>query len=233
MTTTPSAAALESMKREAARRAVEEVADGMVVGLGSGSTAELALEALAARLAQGLHISGIPTSERSAALARRLGIPLVDFSEHRRLDLAIDGADRVERSTLNLMKGRGGALLREKIVARAADRMIVVIDETKLVDRLGGAAALPVEVVAFGWQTVLERIAAIGCAPHLRRAAGRPFVTDGGNYIADCDFAGDIDAPALEARLKAITGVVETGLFIGLASEVVVGRPGGVEVLIR
>src|SRR6185312_2530381 len=125
MTTTPSAAALESMKREAARRAVEEVADGMVVGLGSGSTAELALEALAARLAQGLHISGIPTSERSAALARRLGIPLVDFSEHRRLDLAIDGADRVERSTLNLMKGRGGALLREKIVARAADRMIV------------------------------------------------------------------------------------------------------------
>jgi ribose 5-phosphate isomerase A len=231
--TGPSPAAQEAMKRAAARRAVEEIADGMVVGLGSGSTAELALEALAARMAQGLRVAGIPTSERSAALARRLGIPLVDFSEQRRLDLAIDGADQVERSTLNLMKGRGGALLREKIVASAADRMIVVIDETKLVDRLGGTAALPVEIVAFGWPTVLERIAAIGCAPQLRRAAGRPFVTDGGNYIADCIFADGIDAPAVEARLKAITGVVETGLFIGLASEAVIGRPSGVEVIER
>ena len=231
--TTPSPRAQDAMKRAAAQRAVAAVAEGMVVGLGSGSTAELALEALAERMAQGLRVAGIPTSERSAALARRLGIPLVDFSAHRPIDVAIDGADQVERGTLNLLKGRGGALLREKIVASAANRMIVVVDETKLVDRLGGAVPLPVEIVAFGWQTVIERIAAIGCAPRLRFAASMPFVTDGGHYIADCVFAGGIDAPAIEARLKAITGVVETGLFIGLASEVVVGRPGGVEVLIR
>jgi len=231
--TTPSPRAQDAMKRAAAQRAVAAVAEGMVVGLGSGSTAELALEALAERMAQGLRVAGIPTSERSAALARRLGIPLVDFSAHRPIDVAIDGADQVERGTLNLLKGRGGALLREKIVASAANRMIVVVDETKLVDRLGGAVPLPVEIVAFGWQTVIERIAAIGCAPRLRFVASTPFVTDGGHYIADCVFAGGIDAPAIEARLKAITGVVETGLFIGLASEVVVGRPGGVEVLIR
>ncbi|MGH7033726.1 MAG: ribose-5-phosphate isomerase RpiA [Stellaceae bacterium] len=231
--TTPSPAAQNAMKVAAAQRAVEEIADGMVVGLGSGSTAELALEALAARMAQGLRVAGIPTSERSAALARRLGIPLTDFGEHRRLDLAIDGADQVERSTLNLVKGRGGALLREKIVASAADRMIVVVDETKLVGRLGGAMPLPVEIVAFGWQTVLERLAAIGCAPQLRFAARQPFATDGGNYIADCVFAAGIDAPAIEAQLSAITGVVETGLFIGLASKVVVGRPSGVEVIGR
>ena len=232
--TAPAPAAQDAMKRATAQRAVEEIADGMVLGLGSGSTAELALDALAARMAQGLRVAGIPTSERTAALARRLGIPLVDFSAHRRIDLAIDGADQVERSTLNLLKGRGGALLREKIVASAADRMIVVVDETKLVDRLGGAAAaLPVEIVAFGWQTVLERLAAIGCAPQLRLAADRPFITDGGNYIADCVFAEGIDAPAIEARLSAITGVVETGLFIGLAATVVVGRPSGVEVLRR
>jgi ribose 5-phosphate isomerase A len=231
--TTPSPAAQDAMKRAAARRAVEEIADGMVVGLGSGSTAELALEALAARMAQGLRVAGIPTSERTASLARRLGIALVDFSAHRRLDLAIDGADQVERSTLNLMKGRGGALLREKIVASAADRMIVVVDETKIVERLGGAMPLPVEIVAFGWQTVLERFAAIGAAPQLRHAAGQPYVTDGGNYIADCVFAQAFDAPAVEERLSAITGVVETGLFIGLASEVVIGRASGIEVIER
>src|SRR5690348_16407226 len=232
--TTPSPIAQDAMKRAAAQRAVEAVADGMLLGLGSGSTAELALEALAARIAQGLRVAGIPTSERSASVARRLGIPLADFSAHRRLDLAIDGADQVERTTLNLLKGKGGALLREKIVASAANRMIVVIDETKLVDRLGVAAALPVEIVAFGWQTVLERLAGLGCAPRLRLTADRPFVTDGGNYIADCVFADGIEAPtALEARLSATTGVIETGLFIGLASAVIIGRPSGLEVIER
>jgi ribose 5-phosphate isomerase A len=231
--TIPSPHAQDAMKRAAAQSAVEEIADGMIVGLGSGSTAELAIEVLAARMAQGLRVSSIPTSERTAKLARRHGIPLVDFSAHRRLDLAIDGADQVDRATLNLLKGRGGALLREKIVASAAERMIVVVDETKLVDRLGEAAALPVEIVAFGWQIVLERLAAIGCTPLLRLAKDRPFVTDGGNYIADCVFADGIDAPAVEARLSAMTGVVETGLFIGLASKVIVGRTRGVEIIER
>jgi ribose 5-phosphate isomerase A len=220
-------------KRAAAARAVEEVEDGMVLGLGSGSTAAFAVEALAVRIAKGLRVVGIPTSERTAALARRLGVPLTSFAEHRRIDVAIDGADQVARGTLDLVKGLGGALLREKIVASASDRLIVVVDETKLVDRLGGNTPLPVEIVSFGWQTVIDRLAAIACAPRLRLAGDQPFTTDGGNYIADCAIAEMPDPAALEARLSAMVGVVENGLFIGMASKIVVGRPAGVEVIER
>jgi ribose 5-phosphate isomerase A len=219
------------LKRAAAARAVEEVEDGMVVGLGSGSTAAFAVEALAGRIAKGLRIVGLPTSEKTAALARRLGISLTNFAEHVRIDVTIDGADQVVRGTLDLVKGRGGALLREKIVASASERMIVVVDETKLVDRLGGNTPLPVEIVVFGWQTVLDRLAAIGCAPRLRLAGDKPVTTDGGNYIADCAIAEISDAAALEARLAAVVGVIESGLFVGLASKVVVGRSTGVEVI--
>src|SRR5260370_15577985 len=133
----------------------------MLLGLGSGSTSEFALEALARRVAQGLHIAAIPTSERTGALARRLGVPLTSFAEHRRIDLTIDGADEVERGTLNLIKGLGGALLHEKIVAAASTRMIVSVDRSKLVARLGTRGPLPVEIVSFGLQTVLDRRAAI------------------------------------------------------------------------
>jgi ribose 5-phosphate isomerase A len=223
----------DRMKRAAAKRAVAEVADGMVVGLGSGSTAACALDVLAERVAGGLRIAGIPTSEATAALARRLGIPLTDFDRHRRIDLTIDGADQVERGTLDLIKGRGGALLREKIVAAASARLIVAVDEAKLVDRLGGRTPLPVEIVPFGWQTTVDRLAALGCAPQLRIADGQPFRTDGGNCIADCALPEIEDSAALEARLSSIVGVVETGLFIGLASSAVVGRSAGVEVLTR
>jgi ribose 5-phosphate isomerase A len=221
----------DALKRAAAERAVAEVEDGMVLGLGSGSTASFAIAALAARVAAGLSVVGIPTSERSAALARRLGVPLSTFAQHRRIDLTIDGADQVERGTLNLIKGLGGALLREKIVASASDRMIVMIDESKLVDRLGERMDLPVEIVAFGWQTVVDRLALLGCAPRLRCIGDAPFTTDSGNYIADCVFGAMPDAAALEARLSAVVGVVETGLFIGMASEIVVGRATGVEVI--
>lgn len=226
-------ASQEEQKRSAARRAVAEVEDGMILGLGSGSTAAFALEALAARVAAGLRVAGIPTSERTAALARRLGVPLTSFAEHRHIDLTIDGADQVERGTLNLIKGLGGALLREKIVAGASDRMIVVVDETKLVDRLGGRTPLPVEIVAFGWQTVLDRLAAMGCAPLLRAEADQPVVTDGGNYIADCAVAEIADPAALEARLATTLGIVESGLFVGLASRIFIGREGGVEVIAK
>jgi ribose 5-phosphate isomerase A len=225
--------AQDLLKRAAARRAVAEVRDGMVVGLGSGSTAAFALEYLAKRVADGLRIVGIPTSEATAALARRLGIPLADFERRRHIDLTIDGADQVELGTLHLIKGRGGALLREKIVAAASARLLVAVDESKLVDRLGGNAPLPVEIVRFGWQTTLDRLAALGCAPQLRRAGDQPFATDGGNYIADCALPAIPDPAALEARLSAVVGVVETGLFIGLASAIVVGRPAGVEILER
>jgi ribose 5-phosphate isomerase A len=220
-------------KRAAASRAVAEIEDGMVVGLGSGSTAAFAVEALAARIATGLRVVGIPTSEKAAALALRLGVPLTNFAEHRRVDVTIDGADQVARDTLDLVKGLGGSLLREKIVASASDRMIVVIDESKLVPRLGGKTPLPVEIVAFGWQTVLLRLTEIGCAPRLRLAGDRPFTTDGGNHIADCAFAEMPDPAALEARLSAMVGVVENGLFLGMASMIVVGRPTGVEVIER
>ena len=221
------------MKRAAARRAVAEVEDGMVVGLGSGSTAAFALAGIAERVASGLRIVGIPTSDATAALARRLGIALASLDRHPRVDLTIDGADQVERRTLHLIKGRGGALLREKIVAAASVRLIVAVDESKLVERLGGSTALPVEIVPFGWQTTIDRLTGLGAAPQLRRTDGRPFTTDGGNYIADCALGEIADPVALEARLSAVVGVIETGLFIGMASTIVVGRPAGVEILAR
>lgn len=220
-------------KRAAAARAVEEVKDGMVLGLGSGSTAAFAVEALAARIVKGLRVVAIPSSETTAALARQLGVPLTSFAEHRRIDVTIDGADQVERGTLNLIKGLGGALLREKIVASASDRMIVVVDETKLVDRLGGSTPLPVEAVSFGWQTTLDRLSAIGYEPRLRMAGDKPFTTDSGNYIIDCLIAEIPDPGTLEARLSAIIGVVESGLFVGLASKIIVGRSAGVEIMAR
>jgi ribose 5-phosphate isomerase A len=221
------------MKRAAAERAATAVEDGMVLGLGSGSTAALVLAALAARVANGLRVAGIPTSEATAALARKLGIPLTTFARHRRIDLTIDGADQVERGTLNLIKGLGGALLREKIVAATSARMLVVVDESKLVDRLGGRTPLPVEIAAFGAEATLDRLTTAGAAPQLRMDRGQPFMTDGGNYIADCAIAEISDAAGLEARLLAIVGVVDTGLFIGMASAVVVGRPAGVEIIER
>jgi ribose 5-phosphate isomerase A len=220
-------------KRAAAARAVEEVEDGMVLGLGSGSTAAFAVEAVAARVAKGLRVAAIPSSEATAALARQFGVPLTSFVKHRRIDVTIDGADQVERGTLNLIKGLGGALLREKIVASASDRMIVVVDETKLVDRLGRSTPLPVETVSFGWQTTLDRLSAFGCEPRLRMIEDKPFTTDSGNYIIDCIIAEIPDPAALEPRLSAIVGVVESGLFVGLASKIIVGRPAGVEVIER
>jgi ribose 5-phosphate isomerase A len=221
------------LKRLAAVAAVAEIEDGMVLGLGSGSTAAFAGEALAERVAKGLDVVAIPTSERTAAQARRLGIRLSSFAEHRRIDMTIDGADEVEIGTLNLIKGRGGALLREKIVASASDRMVVVVDEGKLVERLGQRAPVPVEIVAFGWQVTLDRLADLGARPALRVVGDEPFRTDSGNHIADCRFGEIGDAADLERRLAAITGVVESGLFVGLAMRVVAGARSGMRVLER
>lgn len=231
MSATP--ARRDAMKRAAAERAVQEIESGMIVGIGSGSTAAFAIAALAERVARGLSITAIPTSEHTAALAYRQGLPLTGFAEHRRIDCAIDGADQVERGTLALVKGLGGALLREKIVAAAATRFIVIVDDSKLVDRLGGQTPLPVEIARFGWQATVDRLAVLGCVPRLRQSRGEPFVTDNGNFIADCDIAEISDAAALEARLASIPGVVESGLFIGLAATVVVGGAAGVEVIER
>lgn len=229
----PSSSHQNELKRLVAARAVEAVEDGMVVGLGSGSTAALAVEKLAERVAGGLRMVGIPTSRQTAELARRLGVPLTGFDKHRQIDLTIDGADQVELGSLNLIKGLGGALLHEKIVAAASKRMIVVVDESKLVARLGRQTPLPVEILSFGWQTIMERLDRAGFRPVLRLAGDKPFVTDSGNLTADCLIADIADAAVLQGRLAAITGVVDSGLFIGLATQVMVGRAGGVEAINR
>jgi ribose 5-phosphate isomerase A len=219
----------DAMKRAAAERAVAEIQPGMVVGLGSGSTSEIAVALLGERVSAGLPVVGIPTSERTRALAEKLGIPLAGLDTHPRLDLVIDGADQVERGTLNLIKGLGGALLREKIVAASARRMIVMVDASKLVAKLGGQTPLPVEIAAFGWPSTMARLQDAGYRPTLRRIGGLPYVTDGGNHIADCSIVSVGDPRRLEAELHALPGVLETGLFIGMASKIIAGGPHGVE----
>ena len=219
-----------ALKQQAAEAAVAEVSDGMVLGLGTGSTAALAVAILGQRVQAGLRIVGIPTSERTAEQARGLGIPLASFAEHTRIDLTIDGADEVHTGTLDLIKGLGGALLREKIVAAASRRMTVVVDESKLVPALGGVR-LPVEVVAFGWQATVARLMEAGADVVVRQAEGAPFRTDGGNMLADCAFRDIPDPAALHARLKSIVGVVETGLFIGMATRVIAGTQAGPRIL--
>jgi ribose 5-phosphate isomerase A len=222
----------DRLKRAAARRAIEEVRDGMVLGLGTGSTAAFVVEGLAERVKAGLKVVGIPTSERTAAQARRLGIAVSTFAEYQRLHLTIDGADEVALGSLDLIKGLGGALLREKIVAAASARLVIVVDEEKLVGRLGEQTPVPVEVAQFGWQATAAALAGLDCVPERRYTAGeQPYVTDGGNFILDCRFGPIADPGALERRIAAIVGVVESGLFVGRSSAVVVAAPGGVEVL--
>jgi len=224
----------DELKRAAAARAVELVETGMVLGLGTGSTAGFVIAPLAARIAQGLAIVAIPTSEHTAAEARRLGIPLTSFAEHRRIDLAIDGADEVHRTTLDLVKGLGGALLREKIVAAASDRFVVIVDHEKLVDRLGEHAPVPVEIVQFGWQATAAALERLGAKPQLRgAAAGQPFVTDSGNFILDCHFGAIENPQATEQLINSVVGVVENGLFVGRSSMVIVASENGVDTLTR
>lgn len=222
----------DRLKRAAALRAVEEVEDGMVLGLGTGSTAAFVVEGLAARVAEGLRIVGIPTSERTAAQARRLGIPIATFAEYQKLDLTIDGADEVELGTLHLIKGLGGALLREKIVAAASRRLVIVVDQEKLVERLGAHTPVPVEVTQFGWQATAGVLASLGCVPERRYTAGeQPYVTDGGNFILDCRFGPIADPATLEKRIAMIVGAVESGLFVVRSSVVVVASTTGLEVM--
>jgi ribose 5-phosphate isomerase A len=222
-------------KQQAAEQALHYVQSGMAIGLGTGSTARHALAGLSARLRDGRlrDIVGVPTSEATAALARELGIPLATLDQRPQLDLAIDGADEVDPS-LNLIKGLGGALLREKIVAASARRFVVVADASKIVELLGTRAPLPVEVIAFGLPLCRSRLAELGCEPVLRHAAdGSPFRTDEGNVILDCRFPAIADALALGVAINAIPGVVEHGLFIGMAAFVLVAGAGGVTTLVR
>jgi len=222
-----------ALKRQAAERAIGYVQDCMNVGLGTGSTAAQMITLLAARVAAGLRVRAVATSERSAALAQSLGIPVSTLDDLPRLDLTIDGADEIDLATFGLIKGRGGALLREKIVARASALNIIIADVTKVAAHLGtGGAAVPVEVVPFGWRYTAAALTALGCVPRLRPGltdATQPYLTDGGHYILDC--TGSLADPfALERAIKALTGVVESGLFLGLAGRIIVAGPEGVQV---
>jgi ribose 5-phosphate isomerase A len=224
---------LQQFKQDAADAAVALVESGMIVGLGTGSTAALAVDALGKRVKDGLRIIGVPTSEHTAAQARGLGIPISSLAEHTELDLTIDGADEIQLGTLDLIKGRGGALLREKVVASSSRRLIIIADDTKLVDRLGAHFAVPVEVVQFGWQAAERKLQKLGARTTLRSGSDeKPFVTDGGNFIVDCLF-GPIQAPAaLDQELNSVVGVVEHGLFLKMTSRAIVAGRDGVKVLL-
>lgn len=226
----------DEMKRQAAARALEDVRDGMRLGLGTGSTAKHFVELLGERVRDGLHVIGVPTSEATRALAETCGVPLTTLEAIDRLDLTVDGADEID-AHLNLIKGGGGALLREKIVAAASDRMTVIADETKLVERLG-RFPLPIEVVAFGLsatrRAIEQAMAEAGLAGALKMRktpGGLVFVTDSGHCILDAHLGSIPDAPALARRLEAIPGVVEHGLFIGLARTAILAGAAGLRVI--
>lgn len=222
-------------KQMAAEHGAGLVKSGMVLGLGSGSTATLAVQAIGRRLREGSlrDVIAVPTSSAIAAVARESGVPLTTLEEHPVLDLDLDGADEVDPN-LDLIKGLGGALLWEKVVATASRSVVIFVDESKLVERLGTRAPLPVEVIPFGWKSHIRFVESLGGKPELRKNPdGKPFVTDEGNYILHCRFDGISNPEELERQLLTRAGVVATGLFLGIAHQVIIGRPGGVEVRTR
>ena len=221
----------EELKKLAGEEAVKYVKDGMIVGLGTGSTIEYTLRKLGEKVKEGLKIQGIPTSIHTKRIAKEENIPLTTLEENPEIDLTIDGADEVD-SYLNLIKGGGGALTREKIIAFNSKKVIIVIDDSKVVKALGIDFPLPVEVIKFGWTSTKKTIEEFGCEVKLREIMdNEPYITDNGNYILDCEFERIEDPEKLDTDLNLIPGVVETGLFIGLVNEVIVGSKSGVKTL--
>jgi ribose 5-phosphate isomerase A len=213
-------------KKIAAERAVDFVEDGMLLGLGTGSTAYWAIQAIGTRMKkQNLHIKAIATSLESERLARELGIEMVPFNEDTNIDLTIDGADEVDEGK-NLIKGGGGALLREKIVAYNSTALYIIVDQTKMVSVLG-RFPLPVEVAIFAWEKTVAHLARLGCRPVLRMEKASAFLTDNGHYILDCDFKKIPDPAGLNLKIKSIPGVMETGLFVQMADKIIVGASDG------
>jgi ribose 5-phosphate isomerase A len=222
----------DELKRRAALAGADLVQPGMVVGLGTGSTANYLVDELGRRMQNdGLQIVGIATSEATRERAMKAGIPLVELDERPEVDITLDGADEVDPQ-LDLIKGRGGALLREKIVAAASRQFVILVDETKLVDRLGHRVPVPIEIVPFARLVVERLLGDLHGTCSLRRDAqsGQPFVTDSSHWILDCDFDGVPDPAGLEAQINNLPGVVENGLFVNLTDVVVVGTPNGVEI---
>jgi len=211
---------IEAARRMAAEKAAEMVREGMIVGLGTGRTASIAIERIGELVSGGLRIIGIPSSEETARLARRVGIPLSSLDEYDSVDLTIDGADEVDPQ-LNVIKGRGGALLREKILAYASREEVIVVDRQKLVRKLGERESLPVEILRFGYRSTVRSLEEIGLNPVIRQTNEGNYITDNGNYIADCK-TGYIEKPELlSSKINSIPGVADNGLFIGLVSTLI------------
>lgn len=218
----------EGEKKLAGEAAAEFVTDGMAIGLGTGTTVRYFIERVGTLVKKGIKVTGVPTSVQTEKLAKKSGIRTATLEEHPRLDLAVDGADEVD-PRLDLIKGLGGALFREKIVAKAAKRFIVVVDSSKLVAVLGEQTPVPVEVHVFGWKATMEWLRALGCTPTLRRQLSTPYITDNGNFILDCSF-GRISNPAeLERKINNTPGVAQNGIFVGMANLVIVGKGYSVE----
>lgn len=219
----------DKAKQLAAERAIEFVKDGQIVGLGTGSTARFAIEGIAAKVREGLSITGVATSLATERMAEGLGITLTSLNEVTAIDITIDGADEVDGS-FNMIKGGGGALTREKLVALASTKRVIIVDDRKLVLTLGESWPVPVEVLQFAWTRSALMLNALGGAAELRRSGQNPFETDNGNYIMDCRF-GPISNPSeLEKSINLIPGVVECGLFIGIADTLVIGFDDHVEI---
>lgn len=221
---------IEQKKKRAGEKAIEFIKDGMIVGLGSGSTVYWMLKKLGELVSQGLNIKGIPSSIRTETWAKEFGVPLTDFSEVQKLDVAIDGADEVDPH-FNLIKGGGGSLLREKIVDASSNKLIIIVDETKMVSELG-AFPLPVEVVPFGWEVTAKQISQLGCTPTIRKINRKTFISNNGNFILDCKFSHPIKDPnTLHKELKLLLGVVETGLFVKMTDIVIIGKKDYVSII--
>jgi len=217
---------MEELKKAAAKEAVKRVRDGMVVGLGTGSTAKYAIMEIGRMVRDGMEIIGIATSVESEKLAMMEGIKVEDINEYEVIDITIDGADQVD-ANLNLIKGGGGALLREKIVASCSRREVIVVDERKMVEKF--SFPLPVEVVKFGWKRTMDKLLHLNLNPQIRHG----FITDNGNYILDCHYEKIDDLEELNKRINNIPGVVENGLFIKMADEVIIGTKEGVKIMER
>ena len=220
----------EDLKKLAGEKAVDYVEDGMIVGLGTGSTVEYSLRKLGILVRDGLKIKGIPTSMHTRRIAKEENIPLTTLEENPEIDLTIDGADEVD-SDLNLVKGGGGALTREKIIAYHSKKVIIVVDDSKIVKALGIDFSLPVEVLKFGWSSTKKVLEKFDCNVELRKIMGEPFITDNSNYVLDCEFEKIENAEQLEMDINSIPGVVENGLFIGVADKVIVGAKQGIMTL--
>ena len=223
---------LDDLKKQASIAALEAIKDGMIVGLGTGSTATHFIRELGVRVRAGLRVHGIPTSEESRKLAVEVGIPLTTLREHPIIDVTVDGADEVSDG-LDLIKGLGGALVREKVVAHASKKVIIVVDETKLTGRLGVKAPIPIEVVPFALEVARGQLILWGGEAKLREKEGKPFLSDNGNYILDW-WHGPIDQPwALEKQIKGVTGIVDSGIFANVASQVIAATSSGIRKLQR